>query len=150
MLKQIISLKKEVEKCKQREEVLMNRITSLTSITVPNGDSQNKDDIYLVGSLILKEIKSDDIANGTVKSISGGMVKDIKQDILDLNSTPKVIITQGGGNDLDQENSNVTEVISEYSLALTETKAKFPYTKLVVVGLPPLHKTDEIRTKVKD
>ena len=67
MQKEIISLKKEVEKCNQREEVLMKRITALTSNTVPNGDSQNKDDIYLVGSSILREIKSDDIVNGTVQ-----------------------------------------------------------------------------------
>ena len=55
-----------------------------------------------------------------------------------------------GGNDLDIDSNCVEEVVTEYSLALTEEKAKFPETKLVVAGLPPHPNTAEIRTKVKD
>ena len=55
-----------------------------------------------------------------------------------------------GGNDLDIDSNCVKEVVTEYSLALTEVKAKFPETKLVVAGLPSRHNTAEIRTKVKD
>ena len=63
--------------------------------------------------------------------------------------TPKIIITQIGGNDLDSENTAVDDTLSDYSLTLMKTKAKFPDSKLVIAGLPPRHNSVEIRTKIK-
>ena len=95
-------------------------------------------------------MRSDDLVNGTVKSISGGKIKDIKEDLLSLRIKPKIIISQIGGNDLDSEGATVDDTMANYVMALTETKVKFPETKLVIAGLPPRHKSLEIRTKVKD
>ena len=43
-----------------------------------------KEDIYLVGSSVLREVNHDDLLNGTVKSISGAKVNDIKEHIKSL------------------------------------------------------------------
>ena len=103
----------------------------------------------MVGSSILREVKSGDLKNGYVKSISGGKIKDIKEKIANLQFTPKTIITLAGGNDIDSD-IEIEKVVSEYSVTLTETKTKFPDVKLVVAGLPPRHHSNEMRTKTKD
>ena len=95
-------------------------------------------------------MRSDDLVNGTVKSISGGKIKDIKEDLLSLRIKPKIIISQIGGNDLDSDGATVDDTMANYVMALTETKVNFPETKLVIAGLPPRHKSLEILTKVKD
>ena len=78
-------------------------------------------------------MRSYDLVNGTVKSISGGKIKDIK-DLLSLRIKPKIIISQIGGNDLDSEGATVDDTMAKYVMALTETKMKFPETKLVIAG----------------
>ena len=60
------------------------------------------------------------------------------------------MITQVGGNDLDNETVTVDEVVSDYAVLITEAKTKFPNSKLVVAGIPPRHHSYEIQTKVKD
>ena len=148
MQKEINSLKDEVKKSRQRETDLQNQIASLQS--KHKTDLNDKNDIYMVGSSILREVRPTDLLNGTVKAISGGKVQNIKEDIHNLKHQPKIIVTQVGGNDLDTHDGSVEDTISKYTLALTETKDKFPDSKLVISGLPPRHKSVEIRTKVKD
>ena len=82
-------------------------------------EPKNKDDVYIMGSSILREVRSDDIVNGTVKSISGGRIKDIKQEIEFLTIKPRTIVTQIGGNDVDSAGSSVEDVVSEYVMTLT-------------------------------
>ena len=59
-------------------------------------------------------------------------------------------MTQIGGNDLDKEAASVETVSSEYTLMVVEMTEKFPETNIIVSGLPPRFKNEEIRTKVKD
>ena len=146
--KEISDLKEEVRKSHQREMLLEKEIDLLKSKS--RSDSNSKQDIFLIGSSILREVQPSDLLNGTIKSIPGGKVMDIKKDISTLTTVPKIIITQIGGNDLDCEGNNIDDVVSEYTMVLTQAKEKFPDTKLVVAGLPPRHHTTEIRTKVKD
>jgi lysophospholipase L1-like esterase len=148
MQREINQLKSEIQNSRKTETELLNKIEVLSANQAPQ--KPNRDEIYIVGSSVLREIRDEDIVNGTIKSISGGKVKDVKQDIESLKIKPKTIITQVGGNDVDSSNASVEDVVSEYAMALTQTKAKLPDTKLVVAGLPPRHHSTEIRTKVKD
>ena len=84
----------------------------------------------MVGSSILREVRPTDLLNGTVKAISGGKVQNIKEDIHNLKHQPKIIVTQVGSNDLDTHDGSVEDTISKYTIALTETKDKFPDSKL--------------------
>ena len=146
---QINGLKLEVTQSRQRELDLRKQIEQIQSEKGAK-NVPDKSEIYLVGSSILREVLPTDIENGTVKFIPGGKVKDVKENINSLKFTPKIIITQIGGNDLDSETAAVDDTVSDYSLTLTETKAKFPDSKLVIAGLPPRHNSVEIRTKTKD
>ena len=92
LVKKLMYLKDEVKKCHQRELKLEQQIQLLTSKTALNVPP-TKNDIYLVGSSILREVRSDDLVNGTVKSISGGKIKDIKEDITTLKVKPKTKIS---------------------------------------------------------
>ena len=96
---------------------------------------------------MLREVKLNDLKNGYVKSISGGKVKDIQADILNLEFTPKTIISLVGGNDIDSERE--IEVVAEYAVALTNMKEKFPITKVVVAGLLPRHPGMKFEPKPK-
>ena len=44
----------------------------------------------------------------------------------------------------------IDNMVSDYAAAITETKTKFPDTKMVVAGLPPHRNAIETRTKIKD
>ena len=55
-----------------------------------------------------------------------------------------------GGNDLDKQDSSVETVTGAYVTMLTETRDKFPESKLIVSGLPRCFKNEEFRTKIKD
>ena len=109
-----------------------------------------KDEFYIVGSSILREVRDTDVINGRVKSISGGKIDDVKANIQSIKYQPRNIITQIGGNDLNEDNSTVENVTSKYELLLTETKKKFPESSLIISGLPPRFHNDIIHTKVKD
>ena len=146
--KQIAELKEEVKESRAKEAELTQEIKSLRSQCI-SSKPPSKHDVYMVGSSILREVKSGDLKNGYVKSISGGKIKDIKEKIANLQFTPKTIITLAGGNDIDSD-IEIEKVVSEYSVTLTETKTKFPDVKLVVAGLPPRHHSNEMRTKTKD
>ena len=150
MQNKIASLKNEIEKSRKRENDLEEQIKNLKQKNIQAGGIPDKNEIYLVGSSILREVPEDDILKGSVKSISGGKIADIKENMNSLEITPKVIISQCGGNDLDKENSSVEETVTNYTLALTEMKTKMPNTKLIISGLPPRHSNMEIRMKVKD
>ena len=150
MQKEIIQLKNEIIKSRETESKLLKVIEEM-KVNQITKEPNLKDDVYIIGSSILREVRSDDIVNGTVKSISGGKIKDIKQEIESLTIKPRTIVTQIGGNDVDSAGSSVEDVVSEYVMTLTDTKAKYPDTKLVVAGLPPRHNsTQKTRTKVKD
>ena len=104
----------------------------------------------MVGSSILREVKGTDIINGVVKSIPGGTINDVKKYISEHKNKPKNIITQIGGNDLDNDGTTVESVTTQYELLLTETKNKFPESNVIISGLPPRFGNELIRTKVKD
>ena len=151
MQEEINLLREEVKTSRQREQQLEKQIASIRA-SKTNRDYQMpcKEDIYLVRSSVLREVNHDDLLNGTVKSISGAKVNDIKEHIKSLITYPKTLITQVGGNDLDNETVTVDEVVSDYAVLITEAKTKFPNSKLVVAGIPPRHHSSEIQTKVKD
>ena len=98
----------------------------------------------------LREVREGDITNGKVQCIRGGKMTDIKQDIDNIDFTPKNIVTQTGGNDLDEKDTIVEQVSSQYEVLLTNIKGKFPESKVIVAGLPPRFHSDIIRTKIKD
>ena len=149
MQQEIIQLKNEIIKSRETKSKLLKVIEEMKVNQIPK-EPNLKDDFYIIGSSILREVRSDDAVNGTVKNISGGKIKDIKQEIESLTIKPRTIVPQIGGNDVDSAGSSVEDVVSEYVMTLTDTKAKYPDTKLVVAGLPPRHNSTETRTKVKD
>ena len=110
----------------------------------------SKSDFYIIGSSILRDVRETDIYNGTVKSIPGGHIKDVKKTVMDLKVKPKTIVTLIGGNDLTEESKTVEQVTEDYTMMLSEIKDKFPDSTLVVSGLPPRFPSQETRTKVKD
>ena len=121
MQQELNDLKEEIKQSRAKEVELLREINTLKSKCRNQNSSQQ--DVYLVGSSILREVKPNDLNNGYVKSISGGKVKDIPADILNLEFTPKTIISLVGGNDIDSERE-INEVVAEY--ALTNMKEKIP------------------------
>ena len=111
---------------------------------------ENNDDFYIVGSSLLREVRENDIQNGTVKCIRGGKIDDMKKDIDEIQGSPKNIVTQIGGNDLEDENTTVEELTSQYEVLITEAKKKFPNSNIIISGLPPRFNKDTTRKKVKD
>ena len=69
----------------------------------------------MAGSSILREVKQTDIS-GTVKSISGGKISDIKADLNSVKFNPKTIIAYVGGNDLMDENKTVESVSRDHGV----------------------------------
>ena len=137
--------KSKLDESAVREKCLLEMVTSMENdkIVDPNNRKCAKDEFYIVGSSILREVRDTDVINGRVKSISGGKIDDVKANIQSIKYQPRNIITQIGGNDLDEVNSTVENVTSKYELLLTETKKKFPERT------PRFH-NDIIHTKVKD
>ena len=121
MQQELNDLKEEIKQSRAKEVELLREINTLKSKCRNHNSSQQ--DVYLVGSSVLREVKPNDLKNGYVKSISGGKVKDIQADILNLEFTPKTIISLVGGNDIDSERE-INEVVAEY--ALTNMKEKIP------------------------
>ena len=146
----------KLNEAKDRELRLLEKVTALENthkqIGLPNNpiSCTDKKDFYLVGSSILREIRVDDISNGTVQCIRGGKINDIQTDVENIDFKPKNIITHVGGNDLDDNDVTVEEVASQYEVLLTSIKEKFPESKVIMSGLPPRFHSDTIRTKVKD
>ena len=144
----------ELKQSSEREKKLLQRIQAMEKENINKTDktdiSADKDDFHILGTSLLREVYTDDILNGTVNSISGGLVKDIRDVIQKLENTPKNLIIQVGGNDLTKEESNVESVSSEYAVLLAEVKAKFPNVKIIVSGLPPRFTNEEIRFRVKE
>ena len=147
LLQEIKSLK---NKLSEVEAKLQEAHARETQMSLQTTDNTSKKDFFIVGSSILRAVRPGDIINGTVSSISGGKIDDVKETIKNLDFTPKTIITQVGGNDLDKQDSSVETVTGAYATMLTETRDKFPESKLIVSGLPPRFKNEEIRTKIKD
>ena len=86
----ISSLKVELSECKSkldestvREKCLLEKITSMENdkIVDPNNRKCAKDEFYIVGSSILREVRDTDVINRRVKSISGGKIDDVKENI---------------------------------------------------------------------
>ena len=144
--------KSKLDESAVRKKCLLEKVTSMENdkIVDPNNRKCAKDEFYIVGSSILREVRDTDVINGRVKSISGGKIYDVKANIQSIKYQPRNIITQIGGNDLDEDNLTVENVTSKYELLLTETKKKFPESSLIISGLPPRFHNDIIHTKVKD
>ena len=139
LMNEITSVKQELSNCKEelkasavRENKLLERISALEKNEpgTVNSNSGNKDDFYVVGSSLLREINDNDLVNGKVKCIRGGQIADVKEDIKSLSFTPKTVITHIGGNDLDKNDKSVENVTSEYALLLSEVRKSFPKLKL--------------------
>ena len=49
-----------------------------------NGQTEvsTKNDFFLIGSSMFREVRDTDLVNGTVKCISGGKIKDVKEAVL--------------------------------------------------------------------
>ena len=143
---------KKLNESEKRENILLDKIAGLEfklgKLDGQNSGSQN--DVLLIGSSVLREVRDTDIINGKVTAIPGGKISNVKEAIQKIDDKPKEIITLDGGNNLDESDSKVESVVEEYSLLLTEIKDKLPDVNLTVSGLPPRHYCQEIHTKVKD
>ena len=74
----------------------------------------------------------------------------MKECIETLEFTPQNCNLDDGGNDIDSEDVTFEKVVSDYAIALANTKTKFPGAKVVVAGIPPGHRSTEIRTKTRN
>ena len=93
---------KQLEESKIREKQLLAKVNILENI-LSKDDVGTKDDYYVVGSSILREVRSDDISDGKVSCIKGGLISDVNKNIQNLETTPKAKNTVVGGNDLEKE-----------------------------------------------
>ena len=149
---ELVECKTKLSEASNREKCLLQKVSVLENANVttkPSADS-TKEEFNVVGSSILREVKGTDIINGVVKSIPGDTINDVKKYISEHKNKPKNIITQIGGNDLDNDGTTVESVTTQYELLLTETKNKFPESNVIISGLPPRFGNELIRTKVKD
>ena len=149
-------VKEELSKCqqelsiaRQNEQLLLEKITVLEN-RVQMNQTKSNEDVYMVGSSILREVKQTDIVSGTVRSISGGKISDIKADLNSVKFNPKTIITYVGGNDLIDENKTVESVSRDHGLMLIDAKSRFPNADIIDSGLVPRTEIEETRIKVKD
>ena len=158
MAKELTSVKENLKICKSellqsknREEELLKRISLLEkpSVNETAKPAVSRDDFYLVGSSLLREVEESDILNGKSKCIRGGLIDDVKQDIKTLSYKPKNIILQIGGNDLDREAVSVEQAITDYSVMVAKTTERYPDSKVIISGLLPRFKDENIRSKVK-
>ena len=83
-----------------------------------SSSKSSKEDYYLVASSILQEEDDENIVDGTVKCLRGGLLKDVRENIQSLGIKPKAVITQIGGNDLAREEDTVKSITSEYMVLL--------------------------------
>ena len=160
MKTEIIDMKSELTHCKnqlseaqKREKELLNKIVAMETISSPDIQTEeNNNDFYIVGSSLLREVRENDIQNGAVKCIRGGKIDEVKKDIDEIQGSlkKKNIMTQIGGNDLEDENTTVEELTSQYEVLITEAKKKFPNSNIIISRLPPHFNKDTTRTKVKD
>ena len=137
------SCKESLKASKEREIQLLKRLESFEG-TQKRQSENVKEDFYLVGSSILRDVRDSDISNAKVKCIRGGCIDNVKADIKDLSFVPKTIITQIGGNDLDRADASVEQITSDYAVLFTEVKDKFPETNVIISGLPPRFKDDSM------
>ena len=86
-----------------------------------------------MGSSILREVRSDDISNGKVSCIKGGLIIDVNKNIQNLETTPKAKNTVVGGNDLEKEEATSEPVSADYAMVLSKAKEKFPDTDVIVI-----------------
>ena len=90
MAKELTSVKEDLKICKSellqsknREEELLKRLSLLEkpSVNETVKPAVSRDDFYLIGSSLLREVEESDILNGKSKCIRGGLIDDVKQDI---------------------------------------------------------------------
>ena len=112
----LMSVKSELAECKVMLAESNDKITTIEKSGVLCSSEKNKDDFYIVGSSLLREVRDSDIKNGAVKCIRGGKIDDIKKDIQNMKHQPRNIITHVGGNDLDDDNATVPNVTSQYEV----------------------------------
>ena len=145
---ELVRCKQELQESKKREEEL--KVQNLCKwIGLHTTDkSTEKHEILMAGSSILREVRDEDIVNGTVKCVRGGQTEDIKSVIKNVDFSPHTIITHIGGNDLSNKEKTVETICDQYAEMITEAKMKFPESDLVVSGLTPRFNSEEIREKV--
>jgi hypothetical protein len=155
---EVLTLKTEVAACKtallqasERETSLLERIKALEPQKSGECENVAKElEYFVVGSSMLREIRDTDVSNATIKSIGGACIQEIREEIKSLDITPKNIITYVGGNDLDNAQNSVVDVVSDYSLLIAEMHEKLPDTKVIISGLAPRFKDNIIKNKVKE
>ena len=76
LLQEIKSLK---NKLSEVEAKLQEAHARETQMSLQTTDNTSKKDFFIVGSSILRAVRPDDIINGTVSSISGGKIDDVKR-----------------------------------------------------------------------
>ena len=158
MKTEIITLKTELSECKiklqkseESEAQVLEKLVAMekrNSKLVKSTDDP-KEGYYIVGSSLLREVKETDISNGVTKSIPGGKISDVQKDIQGIKHHPTHIVTQIGGNNLEDENVTVDNVTTQYEVMVTDIKNKFPESDVIISGLPPRFCRDTTRTKVK-
>ena len=115
---------RKIGESNERENVMLCKINHFENkLRLSNKCSADDEDgYYLVGSSILREVQSNDnIINGKVNCISGGCIKDVRENIQNLRTKPNTIITQLGGNDLTKDGATVESVSADYEVMLTKT-----------------------------
>ena len=146
----------KLQQCLKREQQLLDKEDTcmlekvIREKRTDEHRQPSKQDYYMVGSSILREVRHDNILNATVKCIRGGKISDVRENIKSLEIEPKCTVTQIGGNDLASSDTSVETVTAEYAVLLSDIKTKFPESEVVVSGLPPRFHVENIREKVKD
>ena len=113
----LLDCKNKLAESNTREKCLLEKLTAvekLVATDVPRSTDNSKYGFYIVGSSLLGEVKDANVTNGVVKAIRGGKVSDMKKNIQEIKNNPRNIVTQIGGNDLDDDKVTVENVSSEY------------------------------------
>ena len=160
MQKQLSDCQEELRAFAAREKSLMERLDRLENKqgkadikfrTCGATDEVNSNnEFYLVGSSLLRDVRTGDILNGRVKSIPGGTIKDVSNEFKALSHVPKTVVIQIGGNDICKEYATIDGVSTAYVAFITEVKDKLPNARVVIAGLPPRFPDETVRTKVKN
>ena len=128
-----------------REKQLLAKVNILEN-KLSKDDVGTKDDYYVVGSSILREVRPDEISNEKVSCINGGLISDVNKNIQNLETTPKAKNTVVGGKDLEKEEATSETVSDDYAMVPAQAKEKFPDTNVIVILnkiLEPFYRTED-------
>ena len=89
----------------------------------------------VVGSSILRDIENESVENTTVRSISGGKIADVKEEVRNVKKDEFANLTVlVGGNDVE-ETDDIAKVVNDYKDMLTVAKEKV--TSITVASVLP-------------